>query len=312
VQVGDVVSLRVQTDAGVTEVVGIVLVASTDSLTVRRRDGTVLDLAVTQITASRVVPPSPAQRIPVDELERVMTSGWRALRTRILGEWVLRAGEGLTRRANSALPLGDPGLPPRDAVAALRDWYGEHRLTPRVQAPDGAVDPEVLRALDADSWVEEPGVRTQVLTAELGPVLRGVQSDAAPLDIRVDESLDDAWLAAWRAEDEIDRDIARRLLTSHDTVGFASIRESGECVAIARASVDGRWAGLFAVEVAPTHRRRGLGRAVSLAALRWAVPHGARRAYVQVEDSNTAARSIYGSLGFTHHHDYTYLVARDT
>jgi ribosomal protein S18 acetylase RimI-like enzyme len=311
VEVGDVVSLRVQTDAGVTEVVGIVLAASADSLTLRRRDGGVLDVAVTQVTASRVVPPSPAQRIPVDELERVMTSGWRALRTRILGEWVLRAGDGLTRRANSALPLGDPGLAPADAVAAVRDWYGEHHLAARVQVPSGAVDPEIARALDADGWVEEPGVRTRVLSAELGPVRRGTPGDGQ-LHVQVDEIVDDAWLAAWRADGEVDREIARRLLTNHDTVGFASVREGGDCVAIARAAVDGRWAGLFAVEVAAGHRGRGLGRAVSLAALRWAVPHGARRAYLQVEDTNTTARSLYESLGFTGHHDYTYLVAPDT
>lgn len=310
-QVGDTVSLRVQTDAGITEVVGIVLVASGDSLTVRRRDGSVLDLAVTQVTAGRVVPPSPAQKIPVDELERVMTSGWRALRTRILGEWVLRASDGLTRRANSALPLGDPGLPPRQAVSALRDWYDEHRVTARVQAPVGVVDAEILRALEADGWIDEPQARSQVLTGELGPVLRGA-SDGGDVGVRLDEQLDDAWLAAWRADDDLDREVARRLLTNHDTVVFASIREDGECVAIARAAVDGRWAGLFGVEVRPTHRRRGLGRAVSLAALRWAVPHGARRAYLQVEESNAAARTLYASMGFTHHHDYGYLVARDT
>ena len=306
-RVGDTVSLRVQTDAGVTEVVGIVLVASADTLTVRRRDGSVLEVAVTQITASRVVPPSPAQTVPIDDLERVMTSGWRALHTRILGEWVLRASDGLTRRANSALPLGDPGLSPQEAVAGLRDWYGEHRLIPRVQAPDGAVAEEVLHALDADGWVEEPDVRTQVLTAELGPVLRAAPSDG--VHVQVDERLDDEWLAAWRAGDDLDREVARMLLTNHDTVGFASVRDGNECLAIARAAVDGRWAGLFAVEVAPAHRGRGLGRAASLAALRWAVPHGARRAYVQVEEGNAPALAIYERLGFTRHHDYRYLLA---
>ncbi|HMC69050.1 MAG TPA: hypothetical protein VKJ07_07850, partial [Mycobacteriales bacterium] len=238
-RVGDTVSLRVQTDAGVTEVVGIVLVASADTLTVRRRDGSVLEVAVTQITASRVVPPSPAQTVPVDDLERVMTSGWRALRTRILGEWLLRASDGLTRRANSALPLGDPGLSPREAVAGLRGWSDDHRLNPRVQGPEGAVAHEVLQALDADGWVVEPDVRTQVLTAELGPVLRATPSDG--MHVQVDERLDDEWLAAWRAGDDLDREVARMLLTNHDTVGFASVRDGEECLAIARAAVDGRW-----------------------------------------------------------------------
>ncbi len=43
------------------------------------------------------------------DLERVAAGHWRGTEEEWLGGWLLRAAEGFTGRANSALPLGDPG-----------------------------------------------------------------------------------------------------------------------------------------------------------------------------------------------------------
>ena len=65
------------------------------------------------------------------ELERMAAAHWRGTEEEWLGEWLLRAADGFTGRANSALPLGDPGRPLDDG-ARLRD-----RLVPRSRAaPD--------------------------------------------------------------------------------------------------------------------------------------------------------------------------------
>jgi hypothetical protein len=59
----------------------------------------------------------------IDHLERAAAQHWQAPETQRLGEWLLRAAQGFTGRANSALPLGDPGMPLPEAVAAVTDWY---------------------------------------------------------------------------------------------------------------------------------------------------------------------------------------------
>jgi GNAT superfamily N-acetyltransferase len=302
VKVGDTVSLRVLADTGVTEVVGTVLVASADSLTVRRRNGSVVELDVTQITAGRVVPPSPAQRIAAPELEHIAAQGWRALEVEPLGDWLLRAGGGVTGRANSALAAGDPGRSLPDAVAAVERWYDARGLRPQIQQAVGVAPRGLSTLLDERGWATSP--LTHVMTAELGPVLRG--ADSPPLDIRLDDEPDDAWLAAWRADSGLDIAVARRLVTNHPNAFFASVLDGGHTVAIARASVDGRWAGLFCVEVTPANRRTGLGRAVSIAALRAAGQRGARRAYLQASSDNSPAVALYAGMGFTVHHDYVY------
>ena len=45
----------------------------------------------------------------IQDLERAAALHWQAPETERLGEWRLRAADGFTGRANSALPLGDPG-----------------------------------------------------------------------------------------------------------------------------------------------------------------------------------------------------------
>ena len=294
---GDTVSLRVRTANGVTEAVGVVLERSPDVLVLRRRDGSVTEIEVAAIEAGRVVPPGPARRIGVADLEAVAAAGWRALETAPLGQWLLRASGGFTARANSALAVGDPGRPLVDAVAAVESWYGERSLPARVQAVPGDVE----GALAARGWTHTGA--NEVMTAEIAHVLRPLTGMDQP-EVRVDGTPDPAWLAGYRAATGPLPPVAERVLANHSRVAFLSI----EADAIARVAVDGRWAGLFAVEVVPAARGRGLGRAISAAALRWAAAAGARHAYLQVAAGNEAAHGLYERLGFAVHHHYTHWV----
>ena len=310
-QVGDTVSLRVAAAEGPREVLGIVVAAASDVLTVRRRDGQIVDVAVSQITHQRVVPPGPARRIPVDELERICAGGWRALETEALGSWMLRASGGFTRRGNSALTLGDPGRSAEAALDTVTDWYAARGLRPRVLGPLRAEHDlpiadshrELAAALDRRGW--EPEAPTHVMTAEVGHALRAVPAPEG--DARVDAEPDASWLEVYRADTPGGvPPVARDLLLNHDEVGFASIRDGDRCAAIARATVDGRWVGLTAVEVVPDARGRGLGAAVSALALRWAGTRGARHACLNVMVDNAPAIAVYARLGFVVHHDYEY------
>jgi ribosomal protein S18 acetylase RimI-like enzyme len=53
-------------------------------------------------------------------------------------------------------------------------------------------------------------------------------------------------------------------------------------------------------------RRRGVGRALTRAAVHAAVAEGARRAFLQVEESNEVALELYADLGFTPAERYHY------
>jgi GNAT superfamily N-acetyltransferase len=302
--VGTTVTLRVATPVGPIGIVGTIVEISGEAWSVRRRDGSIATVEASSVLAGRVVPPSRAARASVAEVERMAALGWRGLEVARLGEWLLRAGSGFTGRANSALPVGDPGCNPATALEMVRTWYSDRGLTPRLQVPDGEVPDELLRLLDGQGWATSPEV--WVMTGEVGHTLRAAQTPSADLEIRLDAEPDAGWLAGYRQDGGNLPDAAHTILVNHPQVVFASLRRDGHTVAIARAAVDQRWAGLFAVEVTPNERRAGLGSVVSAAALRWAAQQGARRSYLQVTAENTAAISLYERLGYEQHHRYRY------
>lgn len=307
---GATITLRVGTPVGDISVVGVVVAASEQSWSIRRRDGSVTDVDPGSVLARRDVPPSPAQRVSVEELQQIAALGWRALETAKLGDWLLRASGGFTGRANSALVLGDPAVSVNEAVATVEGWYAERGLPARFQLPEPGATEGVRELLDSRGYDWSPPVH--VMTAELSHVLRAADVRARPGGAQIDDAPDDAWLAAYRQDGGTLPAVARDVLGRHPRVGFASLRDESRVVAVARAAVDGRWAGLSAVEVAPYQRRRGFATQVSAAALRWAGSHGARQIYLQVEIRNTPAVTLYRALGFGVHHDYRYANAPAT
>ena len=300
---GTTVTLQVSTPVGPIGVVGVLIDADPETWSIRRRDGSVSVVNRSAIVAGRVVPPSRAARASVAEVERMAALGWRGSEQDPLGEWLLRAGGGFTGRANSALVVGDPGMAPEVALDAVERWYADRGLPPRVQLPEQVSPTGLTDALDRRGWGVSPAV--SVMTAELGHVLRAATA-STDLELRLDEGPDASWLGCYRQDGGALPAAAREVLTNHPTAVFASFRHEGRAVAIARAAVDDRWAGLFAVEVAPDYRRLGLGGLVSAAALRWAGQRGARRTYLQASADNLPAIALYERLGYATHHAYVY------
>ena len=250
----------------------------------------------------------------LEELEREAARSWRAPEEERLGGWLLRAGEGFTGRANSALAVGDPGRPLADAVEAVRRWYAARGLPPMVAVPYPVGRPEaspVDRFLGSAGWTVRPGAAT-VMTI---PLTGGGLTAPAGTEVRVEAEPDDAWLALYHYRGQDLPPVARRLLLSAPWQGFGSAYDDGRVIAIGRvagAGPDGgraHWAGLTAIEVDPGHRRRGLATAVTAALAAHAAARGATGLYLQVEEGNAGARTLYQRTGFTGHHDYHYRVA---
>lgn len=247
------------------------------------------------------------------ELERIAAAHWRGTEEQWLGDWLLRAAEGFTGRANSALPLGDPGLPLDEALDAVTEWYRARGLPPMIVVP-GPVNAEPARLpldqqLSQRQWGTRPGPAF-VMVADLPLGGRPVADLPADRQVRTTGEPDEAWAARYhyRGQDHLPP-IAWKVLTSAEHQSFVSIRSGEEVLAIARLSVAGGWAGLTAVEVNPAYRRQGLGAAITAAACRAAEQRGVRQVFLQVEVTNAPARALYERLGFQYSHRYQYRVA---
>jgi len=243
----------------------------------------------------------------IAELEAVAAAGWRAPEQAPLGQWLLRAAEGFTGRANSALATGDPGMPLADALTGVCDWYAARGLAPLIAVPyplGRPGDSDLDRFLDRRGWGTRAGPAI-VMTAPTAGLAR--LRPAGEAELRPEPG--PAWLDLYHGYRGLLPPIARRLLLSAPFQAFASIRRGGGTVAIGRVAVADGWGGLSAVAVHPGHRRTGLATAITAALAGAAAGQGAASLYLQVEEDNEAARTLYTRHGFTGHHGYHYRTA---
>ena len=246
------------------------------------------------------------------DLERMAAAHWRGTEEEWLGGWLLRAAEGFTGRANSVLPLGDPGMPLDEALVAVTQWYRARGLPPMMAVPAPIAADSLAQGLDhllsERKWLTRPGPAFVMLAdLPLGIDLDGLR---AGRDVLAGPEPDDAWAARYhyRGQDYLPP-VARKVLTSAPEQSFVSIRDGNEVLAIARLSIADGWAGISAVEVHQDHRRQGLGGAITAAACLAAEQRGLSRVFLQVEVDNAAARALYARLGFRDSHRYHYRVA---
>ena len=299
------VSVRRRVEGGLTDVLGHLLDVTDDHLDVLAR-GEVLSLPTADVTAAKVVPPATPRRgwevpsVTPDDMQRICWAGWPPREHEMLGDWALRAHGGITGRANSAMAVGDPGLPVPDALRAVESWYAARGLPPLLQLP--LADPANLVMAD-QGW---PRLHvTVVQVAPIAAVLVGIDrhDDLRAMVERVPSS-------DWRSlMHDLDTDAPEAhvaILTGPERVGFVTLYRGAQPVGIGRVSVEGEWAGVTSVDVAPAARRQGIGSAVMAALLGWAEQQGAASTYLQVRAANPAALKLYDALGYVTHHPYGY------
>ena len=288
-----------------TDTVGVLTSWDNGVLRITRKSGEGVRIAESALVAGKVVPSAPARRrgpsASYEELARVSARAWRPVESERLGEWELRAASGFTRRANSVLPLGDPGLPLDGALDVVRRWYGDRGLPAYIQTATGAegTQESLCAELERRGWVRE--VTAELWIGALAPVADLAEAEAGGVVLA--READEAWLARYQRKGI--GEVALKVLADGPSVWFASVPGEGAApAAIGRCVVDGRWAGFAAVEVDPAQRRRGLATAVMAALARRALDEGASAAWLQVEDDNAGARALYDRMGFAAHHAY--------
>ncbi len=293
------------------DVVGILVDITGNLWSIKRRTGETVTVDPSVVVAAKVVPAMPARPrtaldIDVGALEELAALAWQPLEQEPLGEWTLRAAKGFTGRANSVLPLGEPGRPLDEALAVIRRWYEDRSLPATIQVPMPLCRP-LDTALAERGWVSES--RVAVMVTDLDPLRMAASAgrNAESGEVEIAPAPDAAWLAAFRYGDRsVPPEVVPIMMKASHPV-FGSVRgRDNTPLAIGRGAIDGRWLGVTALEVAPAHRRQGLGRHVISALAEYAAAQQCRHVWLQVASDNEPAQALYTSLGFVEHHHYVY------
>lgn len=236
----------------------------------------------------------------------VEAATWTPARVVEVDGWRVGLSGGLTRRANSVLALAGP-VDLDGALLQVEELYEAEGVPPTFRV--GAE----TRPVGLDGLLAARGYRTAVLTDVLVRSADATDADARAgvrlAGVRVSDEPDGEWLDDWlsgkAALHAVSRQVGRAVLTGA-RARYLSAYEAGRLVGRVRVALAEGWAGVSCLAVAPEQRRRGLGRALTLAAIEEARGSGAARVFLQVEATNTGAARLYAGLGFRPAQRYAY------
>lgn len=240
----------------------------------------------------------------IKEIEQIGSISWLAREIESLGGWTLRANDGVTRRANSVLPLDEPNCDIQEAIEYVIRFYAARNLIPRFQMTEIS-RPHNLEELLVDSgW--KYGLEVEIEIANVDTVLDTETTVTTKL---IDHPSQD-WLNAYEVgsgHTDKDSSIRPKLMTrSTMKKVFALSIIDNRIASVGIGILCGQWIGLYSITTLPEFRRMNAGIAVSQAIVSWGKEHHATQAYLQVETDNHPAKRLYSRLGFKHCYTYWY------
>jgi N-acetylglutamate synthase len=239
--------------------------------------------------------PLPPDLDVVFACEERLVNVWPAVSTMLMDGWVVRFAHGYSGRANAASPV----VRGARLVPALLDHierlYVEAGLRPTVRITPLA-DEAAGRLLAARGYriKDQSWMMTMPLPAhrDLAPDPR-VTLEAAPSR---------GWVAGVCSHQEPSKRNHDHLMAIVGQIrvpaAFATLRDEGAVAGFGMCAVDRGWAEIGSVIIDTARRGRGLGHATVDALLAWAARQGADHAFLQVDQTNMAAVSLYERLGF--------------
>ena len=245
-----------------------------------------------------------SQTNSAQRIEEASLNAWPALSTLLYDGWLLRFANGYTKRANSVSPLFPSHLAVEEKIDFCESIYN-HQQLPSIFRLTSIND---LTMLDEQLEARDYKLvdRTQVQTLDLAEVTFTTSPYRSILSGH--EGLR-AWLDAFHAlnpgrmDDQTHEKMLQNIVSP---TGAMVLTVQNEVVACGLGVVEGQYLGIFDIVTAKEHRRKGYAAALTQSLLTWGSSLGARTAYLQVMESNTAANRLYSSLGFQECYHYWY------
>ena len=241
----------------------------------------------------------------IAKLDQLAANAWPAREEISLGGWILRANDGITRRANSVFPHGEPPSGTlQDAIETVIDFYREREITPKFQMTRASQPQELDEILGGRGFEIE--MRVAIETTDIDTLI----SHKSHHETRVDTTPTDSWLDAYAIAGGYDEfSVATRrgiMMRIPCAKAFASTIIDGEMAGLGLGVLEDGWLGLFAIVTLKDYRRHGVAIAVNRALGIWAKGEGATHSYLQVETDNSPAITFYRRIGFERQYEYWY------
>jgi len=247
---------------------------------------------------------------PVDGVvDELLADAWPARLVERVGRWRYRWTDGVTRRANSVLAVGDGALD--ELIARAEDFYQAFNAPTRFQV-SAAAAPSTLARLLVERGLE-PTARTLVAGAATADVVAATTVGEFP-SAELTTSPSDRWLAVYSSVEARNASpatlatIRHVLLSPRLETAFASVVRDG-VVGVGQLVIDRSNACVQCMTTRADARSTGVATAVLHHLARLAAAHGASTLWLAVMADNMPARGLYERAGFAISHEYCYYEA---
>lgn len=234
-------------------------------------------------------------------IEHAARYSWTAIEEKELPYGVLRFAHGYTRRANSMTVFGNTLIDSQELVDQCESFFSCHRQKAIFRIPP------CLAAGKFDSFLDEGGYEIVGSSRVMSCVLEkrsSLQINILNLNIK-------DWLDSFceiSTEDLAQREVHMQLLQRiKGRPYFACLEnEAGEPICCAIAILFNGVVGIHNVATSSAYKRRQLATGLLNALLVWGKENHATHAFLQVNQSNTAAINLYTKMGFRTLYRYWY------
>ncbi|MGE0699848.1 MAG: GNAT family N-acetyltransferase [Hyphomicrobiaceae bacterium] len=231
------------------------------------------------------------------DIERAAVKGWPALETEAVDGWLVRASSGGSVRANSVSALDYTGADIGASIGRVVAFYRARNARPCFTVTDVSAPAGLDVALAARGWQRHG---EHVTMAKDVAAVSPVPSVAPGIEVIQHEAPTPEWLAVYLEGLSGDRRaVAPRIVAGVPAprMFFSAVRQ-GRVIASGLSVHDGALASVQCMATVPEARRTGAARAVLGSIEELARDRGRRRLYLQAECANTAATTLYASIGF--------------
>jgi ribosomal protein S18 acetylase RimI-like enzyme len=244
---------------------------------------------------------SPLSPADVESIERATLAAMPPSASEEHEGWLLAFDPGTVGRAHSAVPLRHEA-PDGRLVEVIESRYAAHGLPPVLRLARVPGFSSFQSQLSETGWHKAKPTLVQVARA----------ADVAALpqaaQVEVAGAMTDGWTALFLGEgfDPVDAESRLGILRRAQASLFASVVLEGRVAAVGSACFSHGWASVHGMRTAPGFRGRGLAGSILSRFAREAMARGMERIFLQVEEGNLAAQSLYRRAGFASAWAYDY------
>ena len=240
--------------------------------------------------------------------QEISANAWPALNFIFLNGWVVRLGDGYTRRANSVMPINYTGENVESDILTVEELYSLFNLPVVFQIPDYSAPTNLKKLLLERDYVE---FDESLLMAEEIPKLSPIEINES-FSYEIETGSSEEWFSEFQKLTNRSDEAKLKNQKIIDRIPFQKAfliaRDGQKVVGLCLGVLEREYIGIYDMIVSSDHRRLGIGQSILAHLIEWGKKNGATTCYLQVQGDNSGAISLYKKIGLKDKYHYRYLI----